>query len=79
MLSKVGCKRVNGPLRATEELANEDLAEARCGITRAFVEIVRRMQQGLPKKPLSSLGSVHQNRRNWRRLGYVGIFQINGP
>ena len=66
MHAKVDGKRVDGPLRATEELANEDLAEARRGTRRAdFVTSVRRMHtrlagQGRPKKTLSSLGSVQQ-------------------
>lgn len=71
--------RVNGPLRATEELANEDLVEACRGTTRAFVEIVRRMQKGQLNKTVSSLGSVHQNRKNWRLQGLVRGFRINGP
>ena len=33
---KVHGKRIGGPLRATEELANEDLAEARRGRTRVM-------------------------------------------
>ena len=42
MHATVDGKRVDGPLRATEELANVDLAKARRGTTRAdFVTIVK--------------------------------------
>ena len=78
MLAKVHSKRIEGPFRAREELANEDSAEARCGITLAFVDIVRRMQKGRQKKTSPSLGSVHQNGKKWRRHGHVGGLQISG-
>ena len=74
-------KRVDGPLRATEELANEDLAEARWGISRPSIEIVRRTHQGAYKaislqrkrvgglsgKTVCSLGGIQQTSRGkWR-------------
>ena len=58
MHAKVDGKRVDEPLRATEELANEDLAEARRGTTCACVEI------GMgPKKTASSLGGYAKTQR----------------
>ena len=54
MRIKADGKRVDRPLLAKTKLADDDLAELRRGTTRAFVQIVRRMQQGLLKKTVSS-------------------------